>query len=259
MAGPSRRYHDRVAHRYTPRWQFERELAYRFIRRFLPRQGGAPVLDVGCGTGYWGLKLLRSGFGVTFVDNSPKMLQVLQNKLADQPHRGRANVVLADICDLSCLEPGRFELAVAMGEVIGISSSPQRAVRQLWRVMKAGAVLVATGDHLLAGLDYFLEKGDLDGLERFCRTGRTVWLTRDRREQFELQYFSCGQFRRLFERIGFEVLDLQGLTVLGVGRFEQLLTDSATRRRLGRLEQRLGRLPESLGRASHLLIAVRKP
>src|SRR5688572_32649214 len=71
---PSRRYHDRVARQYDsiyddPYWAFHDELTWRSVKPHLPRDVTAECADLGCGTGKWGLKLLKSGFATTLVDH----------------------------------------------------------------------------------------------------------------------------------------------------------------------------------------------
>src|SRR5579863_3759322 len=82
---PSRRYHDRVARQYdsiydNPYWEFHDELTWRSVKPFLPRDANAACGDLGCGTGKWGLKLLKSGDHVTFVDNSGSMIEQTRAK-----------------------------------------------------------------------------------------------------------------------------------------------------------------------------------
>src|SRR4051812_46381780 len=62
----SRKYHNRVARQYDQiyddrYWEFHDELTWRAIKPHLPRDANGPCLDLGCGTGKWGLKLLKSG------------------------------------------------------------------------------------------------------------------------------------------------------------------------------------------------------
>jgi ubiquinone/menaquinone biosynthesis C-methylase UbiE len=71
----NRRYHDRVAGRYDamydrPYWRFYRDLSWRHLARFLPEQRPAWAADLGCGTGWFGRKLLKAGFDVIFLDPS---------------------------------------------------------------------------------------------------------------------------------------------------------------------------------------------
>src|SRR5829696_2203494 len=81
----SRRYHDRVARQYDaiyddPYWHFHDELTWRMVKPHLPRDLTAACCDLGCGTGKWGLKLLKSGFPTTFVDHSAAMVEQARHK-----------------------------------------------------------------------------------------------------------------------------------------------------------------------------------
>src|ERR671912_451156 len=82
----SKRYHDRVARQYDaiyddPYWEFHDQLTWRMIKPHLPRDLSAACCDLGCGTGKWGLKLLKSGFATTFVDSSAAMIGQVGEKL----------------------------------------------------------------------------------------------------------------------------------------------------------------------------------
>ena len=54
------------------------------------------ILDLGCGTGYLFLRLLRRGFQVTGVDLSSQMIQVLENSIAEN-EKERAHLVVGDV------------------------------------------------------------------------------------------------------------------------------------------------------------------
>src|SRR5512142_1441265 len=81
----SRRYHDRVAGRYDQiyddlYWEFHDTLTWESIRPHIPRDLSALCLDLGCGTGKWGLKLLKTGLATTFVDNAAAMVEQARRK-----------------------------------------------------------------------------------------------------------------------------------------------------------------------------------
>src|SRR5689334_17718914 len=96
----SRRYHDRVARQYDsiyddPFWGFHDELTWRLIKPHLPRDLSARCADLGCGTGKWGMKLLKSGFATTFLDSAAAMIEQVRPKLeAMGPRKDRATLVV---------------------------------------------------------------------------------------------------------------------------------------------------------------------
>jgi ubiquinone/menaquinone biosynthesis C-methylase UbiE len=261
---PSRRYHDRVARQYDsiyddPYWDFHDELTWRLIKPYLPSNASAHCADLGCGTGKWGLRLLKSGFQTTFVDHAASMIEQTRVKASELGTRAnRATLVVADIVEMPQVSDDEFELVLAMGDPLSICSDPHRAAREMRRISKTRGVVVATADNKLAALDHFVERGNLDELEQFIETSRTHWLTRDQREQFELKTFTPATLRRLFEQAGFEVLTLIGKTIIPVRQNKTLLARPNAVERLLRLEHELSKDPAGAARAAHLQITVRK-
>ena len=260
----SRRYHDRVARQYDtiyddPYWEFHDRLTWQAIKPHLPRDAGGECCDLGCGTGKWGLKILKSGFPTTFVDHSAAMIEQTRSKLPALGAKAqRATLLFADIIDLSVLESDRFDLILAMGDPLSICSDPACALREIHRICKPGGTVIATADNKLAAVDHFLEKADLDGLEQLLKTGKTHWLTADEREQFELTAFTPGELHRLFERAGFEIVKLTGKTVLPIRLFKHLLKSEPNFDRLLEMESDLSRDSTAAAKASHLQVISKK-
>lgn len=260
----SRRYHDRVARQYDaiyddPYWAFHDELTWRAIKPHLPRDLSAKCADLGCGTGKWGLKLLKSGFAVTFLDSSAAMIEKTRDKLeAMGPKAKRATLVVDDIAAMSALPDNEFSLLLAMGDPLSICSDPASAARQMCRITTPGGTVIATADNKFAALNYFIEKGNLDALEAFIRSGRTNWLTADAREQFELTTFTPASLRHLFESSGFEVLRVAGKPIINVRANKRLLDAPDAIDRLLQLEADLAKDHTSAACAGHLQIIARK-
>ena len=261
----SRRYHDRVARQYDaiyddPYWAFHDELTWRMIKPHLPADASASCADLGCGTGKWGSKLLKSGFSTTFVDNAAAMVEQARAKAEALGAKAkRATFVVADIVAMPAVPSDTFALVVAMGDPLSICADPAAAAREMHRICKPGGVVIATADSKLAALDHYVERGNLDALEEFVRTGRAQWLTADERERFELTMFTPASLRKLFERAGFDVLDVAGKPVVPVRDNKHLLTHPNAVERLLRIEADLSKDPTVAARSSHLQIAARKP
>ena len=261
----SRRYHDRVARQYDsiyddPYWHFHDEVTWRMVKPHVPRDAAASCADLGCGTGKWGLKLLKSGFATTFVDHAAAMVEQARQKAEELgPKAKRATFVVADIVDLAPLPSQSFALTLAMGDPLSICSDPQRAANEMFWISAPGGVVIATADNKLAALDHFVERGNLDALEEFVKTGRTQWLTADERERFELTTFTPATLRKLFERAGFEVAQVTGKTIVPVRQNKHLLTHPNAVERLVRLEEELAKDPAAAARAGHLQVVARRP
>ena len=260
----SRRYHDRIARQYDgiyegPYWEFHDRLTWQAIRPYLPSDSQGQCCDLGCGTGKWGLKVLKSGFATTFVDHSAAMIEQTRAKLPALGAKAqKATLLVGDMVDLSGIESDRFDLVLAMGDPLSICTDPPRGVREMGRICKAGGVVIATADNKLAAIDYYMEKGDIDGLESLLKTGKTQWLTADERERFELTTFTPAELQKLFERSGFEVVKLAGKTILPVRSVQGSAEGRSGVRAAVRAEIELAKDSTAAARASHLEITARK-
>ena len=242
-----------------PFWAFHDEITWRLVKPHLPRDLSAQCIDLGCGTGKWGLKTLKTGFATTFLDNSPGMIEQVIAKLAELGPKGRKGTALvADIVDMSALPSEQFSLAMAMGDPLSICSDPVRATREIARILKPGGIACVTADNRYGGIDHYIERGNLDALEEYIRSGKTRWLTNEKEEQFELSTFTPAQLRRLFEAADLEVLAVTGKTIIPVRDNRRLLEHPDAMERLVRLELELQKDPASAGRCGHLQITARK-
>jgi len=244
-----------------PYWEFHDRLTWKHIKPHVPRDLSAQCADLGCGTGKWGMKLLKSGFATTFLDHSGAMIEKTRANLDElgEGKKSRATLVVGDIVDMHDLPADAFSLVLAMGDPLSICSDPARAARDMHRITAPGGVVIATADNKLAALDHFVAKGNIDALEAFVRSGKTNWLTRDEREQFELKTFTIQSLRKLFEKAGFEVIDLIGKSIIPVRDNKRLLESPGAIERLTKLEEDLQADATSAARAGHLQIVVRKP
>ena len=256
------KYHDRVAARYDQSytdgyWQWRNALTWDYLKPFLPRDANAQVVDLGCGTGTWGAKLDKSGYRVTSVDISRQMLDQASRKIEEEVEGSPARFVRADLCDLSELPKDTYSMAIALGDPIGCTRSPIKAMKQIRRILREDGTLVATFDNRLAALDFYLQAGDRQAMARFLRDGKTHWFTRDVEEQFPIFTFTPSGIRKLVARSGFSVIEMVGVTVLPMRHYRGLLTSAEDRRAWAKTEKTLCRDEAAMGRASHLQVVCR--
>jgi len=265
----SQKYHDRVARRYDSIyddafWDFHDRITWNHIKPHLPKTF-APVMDLGCGTGKWGLKLLKMGYPTTFVDHSGQMLMQVREKLeqwAQQPDlaakAAKATVQQADAVDLGAFAREQFALVVGMGDVVCICSDPAKCLGQVAALLQPGGLFIFTVDNALAALDHFVESGNAEAMGSFIKTGRTHWLTSNSAEQFPVQMFRPAQIEHLTASRGFEVLSMIGKTVIPARRNKKFFEQDNGIERLVELEMLLAKEPTAVARASHIQIVARK-
>lgn len=256
------RYHDRVAPRYDDSyddafWQWHDALTWDYLKPHLPTDSNSEVVDLGCGTGKWAARIRKSGYAVTCVDISARMVDQARARLDQQRASAGIAFVQADLSDLSALPAGRFALALALGEPIGFTKSPRRALLEIRRILKPNGLLVATLDNRLAGIDFLLSQGDPDAMDRYLKGGKTHWLTRNHDERFPITTFGPAEAVKLFESAGFGVLEVIGKTVLPMRKHRALLDTSQGRRRWARIEKKLSRNATAIGLAPHLQLTGR--
>lgn len=256
-------FHDRVAARYDdiykgPRWELWYEISWTAMKPFIPADLRAPIVDLGCGTGKYGLRLAKSGYTVTLSDLSHGMLEVARQKADAMGVSDRVSFLKADVCDLSALPREHFALAIAQGDVISFAAHPERALKEIRKILRPGGALIASVDQTLAAIDHYAEKSDLAGLEKLLKRGEMEWLAREEAERFPVRTVTAEELRKMLGAAGFDVLDLFAKTVLPLKKLEPLLEDEQARDRILALEKRLCRIPSALGRASHLQVAAKK-
>lgn len=282
---PVELYHDRVAGLYDtiydgdPYWEVVFQITWRNIMRHLPKSLATRCLDVGCGTGRWGMRLLKAGYPTDFLDISQKMLDQVAMKLArlgrpfsmidcmredvsgtapDAPREG-ALLWHASIDDLSALPSESYDFLVGQGDPLNCAQRPARAFKEMARLLRPGGVMLMAVDNRLQGIYHYFKDGDVAGLEDFLRTGRTKWVTDDPGEQYPLTMFTPGQLRAMCRERGLELLGMIGKTVLPLRRFRGLLEDPAKREALTKLEESLNGEEALFANAAHLEFAARKP
>ncbi len=264
------RFHNRVAARYDTIyddafWDFHDRVTWNHIRPLLPKDPAARALDLGCGTGKWGLKLLKAGYATSFVDLSPGMLQQVKDKLATWAElpdmagkAAKADVVQADATDLRALPADHYDFATAMGDVVTICSDPAKCLSEMHRVMKSGGVFIFTIDNALAALDHFVESGNLEELGKFIRTRKTHWLTDNVAEQFDVHMLTPSEAEAMIRARGFEMISRIGKVALPVRKNKKFFEKPDAIEKMVDLEELLAKDPASIGRSSHVQYAVKK-
>ncbi len=259
------KYHDRVAGIYdtiydgNPYWQTVEELTWRHIQRVIPSSQTIRCLDVGCGTGKWGLKLLKSGYNTDFLDISRKMLDQVEQKLDKMKPAYKSVVIHASVDDLSVIEDETYDFLIGQGDPLCCAKRPERTMKDFCRILKPGGMIMMSVDNKLGSLFHFFKDGDVVKLNDFLKNGKTNWVTDEKDEQYAETMFSPDDIRKMCDVRGLEIVSMMAKTALPLRRFQDLLKDRERRRELIRIEESLNRKEAMFGCAAHLEFVARKP
>ena len=260
----NRKYHDRVAGRYDDvyrgeYWQWYREISWRHARKFLPEPRPARAADLGCGTGWFGVRLLRAGLATVFADPSGNMLGRAQESVeAESAARPEATFVQAGLESMPEIADASLDFATAQGDPLSFCEDPKRALRELHRCVRPGGGVVLSVDSRVAGVRAVLGDGQLDQGLGLLRTGRTQWRGERAEERFPMKMFLPDELDDLLRQTGFEPLSRIAKTCLVQRRDEAWLEDRAQRRRLLEAEERVHGRPEWFALAGHFQVAARR-
>ncbi|SES89992.1 ubiquinone biosynthesis O-methyltransferase [Natronincola peptidivorans] len=104
---------------------------------FVP-QKGMTILDVGCGTGNFSIKLAELGCKVVAIDLSEEMLKVARRKVEEKELDITFHTM--DVYDIK-LEENQFDAVFSMAAFEFIKE-PQKAYTEMMRVLKPGGELL---------------------------------------------------------------------------------------------------------------------
>lgn len=130
------REHDRLAvHR------LEFDLTWRYLERYLPRQGS--LLEIGAASGRYTLALARRGYRVTAVDLSAELIKALERHLQVAGLEPQVRTRVADARDLGVLGSQAFDAVLLMGPLYHLieQADRQAALRQAFDRLQPGGPL----------------------------------------------------------------------------------------------------------------------
>lgn len=226
------------------------------IKRFLPPEGGL-ILDAGGGTGHWAIPLARLGYYVVLTDISQGMLDVALRKVEAEGLTDRVEIMRLDICDMSPLPDEHFDLVMAQGDPISYCGDPEAAVREMTRVAKRGAYVIASVDSRFQVIHYMREL-DFDSAEAFLEDGEDEWPAEDPSLRFPFHAFTVSELKALFERNGLRVVRVLGKPVFFHRLPEEVrkavLSDEEALKRLLEIEMKYADDPGWAGSGGHIEI-----
>lgn len=122
----------------TPLGAYEDELEKALVLRHVADIRGKTVLDVGCGTGLYSIRLAEAGADVTAVDISAKMIEIARTKAQD-----RGQYIWYDQADMAQLPYANrtFDTVVSI-TALEYAGDQLQALMEMARVLRPGGKLI---------------------------------------------------------------------------------------------------------------------
>lgn len=250
-----REFYEKTAEDYdkeyeAPRWKLYHEIAWENINRFLPKRRNGLILDAGGGTGYWAIKLAKQGYRIVLTDISENMLKVAKRKIKKEKLQNKTETRVTDIRDMSCFTSNQFDLVLAEGDPVSYCLNPERAVRELARVVKPNAHVIISVDSKYPIVSRLIAEKSHDLLSEFLRTG----ILKSKEGEFEFQAFTPEELKTLFKRCGLRLVRIIGKPILTqlLPKEERDRIIKENYRRILNLELRFCDIPSLVGIGGHL-------
>jgi len=182
-------------HYKTFKGAVENYVDWELLKKYLPKNRNAKILDAAGGTGRITLPLAKMGYSVTLCDISPRMLDVAKQKMLGEGVFDRVKILECDIREL-CFVDESFDFVLCWDGAI-------EAAKELIRVTKEGGrISVFLVNKWAAAVNNFYKNPDstLPSIES------TPSYVKNREEKYRA--VSTEEARNLFEAEGVRVLDI---------------------------------------------------
>ena len=173
----------------------ENYVDWELLRKYLPKNRNAKILDAAGGTGRITLSLAKMGYSLTLCDISPGMLGAAKQKLLREGLLDKVKIVECDVRNLQFADES-FDFVLCWD---GTSD----AIKKLIRVTKrGGSVSIYLANRFRGAIDLFMENPE-SALALIKSRSNIIYHHEEKHKAL-----SEEEARKLFEAEGIRVLDI---------------------------------------------------
>lgn len=216
-----------------------------FFRRYFTFPPGK-ILEGGCGTGKYVISYRKLGYDIIGVDFAAETIRRIKNEMGPG-----FPVHEADVTSLP-FKDDYFDCYYSGGVIEHFEEGPDKALREAWRVLKEGGVLLATVPYvnLIRRLNFIIRREKVKG-DLFQRRADKCGVDQKRLEGYEFCEFTFDKrsLKPFFENNGFRLERLYPTDILW-GELGGFLRKISPSRKNKTPHQEKGGIPENNPSAS---------
>jgi len=256
-------YYDEIAEHYEedyeddPYWKLYYDITWHDVKKHLPKDKKALIIDVGGGTGFWARRIAKLGYNVVCTDISERMLVIGRKKAKKEGVDKKIFFTYGDVTDLKDCKSDFFDFVICMGDPISYCSDPKKGIAELARIAKRGAKVVFSVDNLFNTIRSAIKFGKFSAIPLLVKTHKSDLLGKI------TQYnFTVDELKDIAAEMGLGVISVIGKPVImrhsDFDRRPEIWTDKKLYKQILDLEIEFGSEPSLVSTGGHLEVVARK-
>lgn len=153
-------------------WKVSDDITIRHMMKWIPSSG--KVIDIGCGTGEYGLHFLKRGFDVDFSDLSSEMLNIVAEKICKLNLDYDPKLIELDLCKSDFELSENYNVIIAEGDVLGYClDKAAQIIEKLEKNLAEEGVIFIGLDNMIINIMNTARTEGIYKIEDFIRNGKT--------------------------------------------------------------------------------------
>jgi len=237
---------------------FADDITWHFLTKYLPKRKSIKILDAGGGDGYWAQKLVQLGYkNIVIADISQGMLDEAAKRFTKLKTSHNVVFMKSDITNMKGFKTASFDYVFSQYDAVSLCMKPAEAIKELARVAKKGAYVIACLDTKFRRVPELIEAGKIREAERLLRTSISYDY------EFPQHNLTWQELTEYFTKARLTVIEIIGAPVfmhqINEQTLKKLEKDPKTRNRLLKIELAYCVDKSLTNFAGHLQIIGKKP
>lgn len=216
-------YYNSIAHIYDEMykdvyWNIAKKQIGLTIEKHISSIEGLNIIDIGGGTGYWSLWVLKKGAKVVFVEPAQKMFEQARKRISKEIGMDLRELPIefincsAEDLDLNLRLEENFDVVFVFGDVLSYVDNLEKAMENISRAAKKGALVFGTVDNYFSYLKDVIIYGSWKYYS-YLVNHRKLPIGSEY-GTFEARAFEPTEIENIFKDYGFKVIELTALASL---------------------------------------------